>query len=145
MIKQRECGNCTACCEGWLVGQSHGNYFQPGRPCHFKCETGCSIYEDRPEEPCKNYSCEWLNNDKIAEWMKPNLCGVIITKKDWKGGNYLEINEMGKKIDATILNWLFTYHYSTDIPIRVQVSNGWYNYGPKDFLSEVSGLRISKD
>lgn len=137
----RECNGCTACCEGWLHGQSHGQYFQPGRPCHFKCETGCSIYENRPEQPCKTYSCEWLKNKDIPEWMKPNLSRVIITKRKYDGGEYLEVHEMGKKIDSTVLNWLFVYHYTTDIPLRVQVNGGWNNFGPSEFLKSQSGIR----
>jgi hypothetical protein len=139
----RDCNGCTACCEGWLVGKVQNKYFQPGRPCHFKCESGCSIYEQRPENPCRIYSCEWLNNLDIPEWLRPNLSKIIITRKQWKNGDYLEITEMGCKIDSTILNWLFTYHYSTDIPIRIQVSGGWTSYGPQEFLNEVYGLKIN--
>ena len=41
---QRNCNNCTKCCEGWLSGEVNGYSFYPGRPCHFmKCD-GCSIY-----------------------------------------------------------------------------------------------------
>ena len=140
----RDCNGCTACCEGWLSGQVQNKYFQSGRPCHFKCENGCSIYEQRPENPCKTYHCEWLNNPDTPEWMKPNLSKIIITKKQWKNGEYLEINEMGCKIDPTMLNWMFTYHYSTDIPIRIQVNGGWNSYGPQDFLNEVYGLKLNK-
>jgi len=139
----RDCNGCTACCEGWLDGKVYDKYFQPGRPCHFKCENGCSIYEQRPENPCRIYSCEWLNNLDISEWLRPNLSKIIITRKQWKNGDYLEITEMGCKIDSSILNWLFTYHYSTDIPIRIQVSGGWTSYGPQEFLNEVYGLKIN--
>lgn len=145
MTYKRECNGCTACCEGWLHGISHGHYFQAGRPCHFKCEKGCAIYENRPENPCKTYSCEWLNNYEIPEWMKPNLCGVIITRRAWKNGDYLSISEMGKKIDADVLNWIFLYHYTTDVPVRIQVNGGWYNYGHKEFLDEMSRLKALKE
>lgn len=77
--------------------------------------------------------------------MKPNLCGVIITRRIWKNGDYLSINEMGKKIDADVLNWIFLYHYTTDVPVRIQVNGGWYNYGPKEFLDEMSGLKALKE
>lgn len=78
----RECNGCTACCEGWLSGEAHGHYFQPGRPCHFKCEGGCSIYEKRPENPCKTFICEWLVNPELPEWMKPSVSKVITMKKN---------------------------------------------------------------
>lgn len=133
----RECNGCTACCEGWLPGYAYGHYFQQGRPCHFKCQNGCSIYEKRPEDPCKNYRCEWLDNMEIPEWFKPNLSNVIITRRNWRDGYYLEVCEAGKKIDSTILNWIFHYHYTTNIPIKVQISGGWTNYGPKEFLDYI--------
>lgn len=139
----RQCNECTACCEGWLDGKVYDKYFQPGRPCHFMCETGCSIYENRPENPCKSYQCEWLINLEIPEWLKPNLSGVIITRKQWKNGEYLEIKETNKEISSKVLNWIFTHHYTTDIPIRVQVCGGWNNYGPQDFLNEVYGLKLN--
>lgn len=145
MTYQRECNGCTACCEGWLFGESYNQYFQSGRPCHFKCENGCAIYEKRPENPCKSYNCEWLVNYDLPEWIKPNLSGVIITRREYGDKKtYLEVLEMGKKIDSTVLNWLFVYHYTTDIPLRVQVNGGWTNFGPKEFLKEVTGIRCSR-
>jgi len=83
----RQCNQCTACCEGRLDGKVYDKYFQPGRSCYFMFETGCSIYENQPENPCKSYQCEWLNNSDIPEWLKPNLSKVIITKKQWKMEN----------------------------------------------------------
>lgn len=141
----RKCDGCTACCEGWLHGQAEGQYFQAGRPCHFKCEKGCSIYENRPENPCRTYECEWKTNLEIPEWMKPNLSEVIITRRNWKNGEYLEINEMGNTIKSVVLNWLFIHHCTTGVPIRVQVSGGWNNFGPKEFLNEMNGIRVLTD
>jgi hypothetical protein len=140
----RECNGCTACCEGWLVGDAHGHYFQSGRPCHFKCESGCAIYENRPDDPCKNYKCEWLDNLEIPEWLKPNISKVIITKRKWSGGNYLEVLECGQKMDSIVLNWLFHYHYTTTIPIKVQISGGWTNYGSKEFLDFIIKEKSTK-
>jgi hypothetical protein len=139
-MKKRECGSCTKCCEGWLFGQVKGQHFQAGRPCHFKGENGCTIYEDRPENPCKLYTCEWLVNKNIPEWMKPSSCNVIITKKQWKPGHYYwYVNEAGSKMDSVVLNWLFIMHSVYEIPLRVQVDGGWTNFGPKEFVSS-SGL-----
>ena len=138
----RECNGCTACCEGWLSGQAYGHYFQPGRPCHFKCEGGCAIYENRPENPCKTFTCEWLTNSELPEWMKPSISKVIVSKKVWSGGEYLKVLEMGQKIDSDVLNWFFIHHLSTGIPMRIQVNGGMYNYGSPAFLKEFG---VSKD
>lgn len=146
MKQIRECGECTACCEGWLKGFSYDHYFQPGRPCHFKCDTGCTIYEDRPESPCKTYNCEWLTNLDFPEWFKPSLSKIIVTRMPWgdDGKYYLNIIEAGCKIDSIMLNWLFQYYHSTNIPINVQVSGGWTNYGPPEFLNFMYQSSIKK-
>ena len=140
----RECGDCTACCQGWLSGVAHGREFYPGQPCHFVGCNGCSIYEDRPESPCKTYSCEWLRNTDVPEWMKPSVSNVIITGKELEKPDgskqiYLEVVEAGKKIDSRALNWLFRLHLRTKIPIRVQVE-GFYNwYESPTFAGNYSG------
>lgn len=136
----RQCDGCTACCQGWLHGTAHGQMFQPGRPCHFKSATGCTIYESRPDNPCKSFTCMWLQDISIPEWMKPNLCDVLITKGSWSGGECIQVFEMGKKIDSIVLNWLFGYHYASGMPLRIQVAGGWNNYGPKEFLQESPGM-----
>ena len=42
-ITKRSCDGCTACCEGWLMGEAYGNKFYSGCPCYYKSENGCSI------------------------------------------------------------------------------------------------------
>ena len=138
---KRTCGDCTACCDGWLSGVVNNREFYPGTPCHYSGCNGCSIYEDRPESPCRSYSCEWLKNTDIPEWMKPNKAGVIITGMGWDRPDgskqvYLEVTETGKKIDSTVLNWLFKLHLRAGIPLKIQIDRGYNWYGPKEFFQE---------
>lgn len=135
MNADRNCQGCTACCEGWLWGSAHGHNFYAGRPCHFMCESGCSIYENRPEDPCKTFKCAWLQYKEIPEWLKPNLSKVIIVERSWEGhSNYLEVFETGEKIDSTVLSWFFEYHLNTGNNISIQISGGWSHYGSEEFL-----------
>jgi hypothetical protein len=59
----RTCGDCRLCCK--LVGvfdQEDGKLVfekEPYEWCQHACNTGCSIYETRPNG-CRNYSCLWL-------------------------------------------------------------------------------------
>ncbi len=97
------------------------------------------IYEERPEFPCRSYSCEWLRNTDIPEWLKPNKAGVIVTGKEWQHPDgstrvYLEVVETGKKIDSTVLNWLFKLHLRSNIPLKIQVDGGLNWYGTLDFF-----------
>ena len=139
---KRECGECGACCEGWLTGVVRDREFYPGMPCHFRGCDGCSIYEDRPEYPCKTYSCEWLKSDNLPMWMKPSESGVIISGKDWVDADgakqvFLEVLEMGKKIDPTVLNWLFQLYLRTAIPMKIQIDGGHNLYGTAEFLNAI--------
>ena len=51
----RSCGDCTACCEGWLSAKDLKMW--AGKACEHKTAAGCGIYADRPENPCKAFQC----------------------------------------------------------------------------------------
>ena len=55
----RNCGMCTACCDGWLTANIRGHEMRVGVPCHFRGEGGCTIYQDRPVDPCRGFHCAW--------------------------------------------------------------------------------------
>ncbi len=76
----RNCDGCTKCCEGYLPATIKGHDIYPGKPCQFVVlGVGCSIYEDRPERPCRTYQCFWKVNDDVPEKFKPSETGTIIT------------------------------------------------------------------
>lgn len=134
---KRECGSCTECCR-WLIGNVYGKEYYPGRPCHFVGDGGCSIYENRPEVPCKAFYCEWIQNLDFPEWMKPTNSKVILRFLSWGKDSkniFLEARECGEKIDPNALNFLFSYHMRTNIPIKIQIDGGWNFYGPIEFLN----------
>ena len=80
---ERNCDGCTVCCDGWLAGKANEHYFYPGQKCYHVSDNGCTIYEDRPEIPCKTFKCGWLLDKEIPEWMKPSIIqAVIISAKD---------------------------------------------------------------
>src|SRR5206468_6789493 len=56
---KRECGTCTACCDGWVKGTIEGHDMFPGQPCFFRGQGCCTIYERRPADPCRNLVCRW--------------------------------------------------------------------------------------
>jgi hypothetical protein len=78
-------------------------------------------------------------NTEVPEWMKPSDSGVILTGKQRDSPNgtkqtYLEVLELGKKIDSTVLNWLFRLYLRTSIPIKVQIDGGYNWYGTAEFF-----------
>ena len=133
---KRQCGSCTACCEGWLSGQAYGYAFYPGRPCHFKGAGCCSIYPDRPENPCKGFECVWLSKTlvELPEWMRPDLCGSIVLVNEWRDKEYaLRVFETGKKIDSTVLSWFIELYLTHNVCVSYQMQSVWHHIGPEEY------------
>tara|TARA_R110000803_G_scaffold34061_1_gene74514 strand:- start:61 stop:495 length:435 start_codon:yes stop_codon:yes gene_type:complete len=111
--KKRECGSCSTCCEGWVHGEAHGYPFYPGRPCHFMKKTskgGCSIYKNRPQDPCKLFKCGWLENPKLfPEWLKPELSKLIIVSEIKEGHQYYIFKNCGEELSAKFLDWIVVF------------------------------------
>ena len=138
MITNRNCDGCTVCCEGWLFGEAHGKHFSPGRPCHFMGHKGCTIYENRPEDPCKVFKCQWLSNDDIPAWMKPDVIKVLITKRKEKGHSYLQLVELGQRMDPRVLSWFFLEHINGRvINLKYQIDGGWTFIGTPEFVRDI--------
>lgn len=130
---KRQCGECTACCEGTLSGEAYGYKFYTGRPCHF-FNKKCTIYENRPEHPCKNFYCEWLTNDQFPEWMKPNLSKIIVSKHETNNIHYYGITEVHEPIKADILNWVIQWSLNNQHNIKYSILGGNNYIGSKEFV-----------
>lgn len=136
--RNRECGACTECCNGTLVGDIFGRTLDKGRPCHYLGGEGCTIYSQRPSL-CRAYRCEWLRDDAshIPEWMRPDLSGVIITVRRWgENGELLfwTVAESRGKIDSTVLNWVYMHVSQHNICANIEVDGRWYQIGPPEFV-----------
>ena len=84
----RHCGGCTACCDGWLRIEVSGHEVRPGKACPFRIEHGCSIYEQRPQHPCREFICGWLvPSSPLPEWMRPDKSDLILLAANfaWHG------------------------------------------------------------
>ncbi|MDO9103205.1 MAG: hypothetical protein Q7J20_09715 [Candidatus Nitrotoga sp.] len=134
-IASRSCGDCAKCCEGWLSGEVYGHDFYPGNPCFF-LEKTCSIYKDRPVDPCRNFKCNWLSEDVFPMWMKPSLVNAIIIKKQNKNMSYYEIELAGDIdiIDAKTLNWLVKWAANTGSNIQYRVDGEIKRIGLPEFI-----------
>lgn len=130
----RNCNGCTKCCEGWLTSNIYGHDMYIGKPCHFVTSNGCSIYNKRPEDPCKIFKCEWLINLNIPEWLYPKKSEVIILKKNINNLFYFEIREAGKKLSVEILNWILLKHINDQMNIVYYINGGKNFIGSKEFI-----------
>jgi len=132
-MSERSCDGCAKCCEGWLHGEAYGHAFYRGRPCFFLNKT-CSIYNTRPENPCRTFKCSWLAEDTFPHWMKPDLVNIIITKRQVDNFFYYEIVEAGSTIDSKTLNWLIQWALNTDNNLVYQIEGGPNRIGSQEFL-----------
>lgn len=147
----RECGSCTKCC-GWLSGEVFGHKFWPGRKCHYVTDNGCSIYEQRPENPCKAFKCMWLGtanfpleNDTIPMWVKPNESNVILIWRENKNPDlsFMQVLEAGAPITADTLSWAIQYALNNKLNLFYQVNSGWNKIGNQLFLDTEIDANVS--
>jgi uncharacterized cysteine cluster protein YcgN (CxxCxxCC family) len=132
-MKERSCDGCAKCCEGWLQGEAHGHKFYRGRPCFFLNKT-CSIYETRPENPCRSYKCGWLDEMQFPEWMKPDLVNVIINRAENNGIKYYVLIEAGSLLDVKVLNWMIQLALNYNKNLMYYIDGGMNRIGSKEFL-----------
>lgn len=131
---KRACGECTACCEGWLPGEAYSHKFFPGKQCFFLKNTGCTIYDKRPDFPCKKFECRWLKDNQFPEWMKPSLCKAIITFDKVNSFEFVRVTEAGQKLDSEVLSFMFQYALTNHCNLAYQIDQKWHYIGDTSFL-----------
>ena len=122
---KRTCDGCTACCQGYLHGTAYQHTFHSGKPCFYLGEKSCSIYADRPADPCKSFKCEWLAEDYLPMWMRPDLSKAIVVRRQHDDGVWLEVGEAGQKMDSAVLSWVLVWAANNNVNVRYQIDGGW--------------------
>ncbi len=141
----RVCGTCTACCDGWLVSEVLD--MRPGQPCRHRTIEGCAIYEERPEKPCRTFSCSWLTEDfPLPESARPDQSGVILSRLgNWGLWPVLAATPTGAKFDPPTFDFLKSFCTQNNVAILCVelemidesfTGRGWQKtFGPEDFVS----------
>ncbi|MDZ7751721.1 MAG: hypothetical protein U5S82_08675 [Gammaproteobacteria bacterium] len=150
---ERECQPCTGCCDGWVRMEVYGHEVAPGKPCRFSTGAGCAIYEDRPEDPCKNFICGWrMAGSPYPEWMRPDRAKVLIIPgvREWHGRPVDLAVPVGRRIPGRALDWLKRYATEQARPLiyteQVLTPEGYaveqqaIGYGPPEFQEEIRRL-----
>lgn len=141
---KRECGSCTKCCEGHLVGEALGHRFYKGRPCHFVAiGKGCTVYAKRPQDPCIKYKCGWLTNEDIPEWLKPDLVDVIIDYRELEGHKYIKLTEAGSVVSSRVLNWFIQFVIQNQLNAVWEIEGGINWLGTPEFNSLITETQTS--
>lgn len=134
----RSCGGCTACCDGWLTGRVYGYELAPGKPCHFRGSGGCTIYENRPHDPCRGFVCGWLiKGSPFPESFRPDRLGVIVVVKTWRDHLAYVLVPAGKNPDAALLEWMHEHSLKTGRPFLWNLDGRQRGFGSEEFQTDI--------
>ncbi len=134
----RSCGTCTACCDGWLTATIRGHEMRVGVPCHFRGTGGCTIYEDRPADPCRGFHCAWrLGGNPFPESFRPDRLGVIILAKRWRDRVAYYLRPAGRELDASLLEWMRSHSEATGTPFLFEVNGRYRGFGSAEFQQDI--------
>jgi hypothetical protein len=135
---KRECGTCTACCEGWAAGTIRGYDMRPGTHCHFLLDKKCTIYDERPQSPCRNFVCGWLAEESpFPEAFRPDKLGVIIIRIRWRNQPAYLLLSAGRDPDAALIAWMEEFAVRTGRPFFYSVNGEKIGFGPPEFQAEM--------
>ncbi len=94
-----------------MAGNMLGYEVKPGSPCPFVRPEGCSVYERRPRDPCRNFVCGWLREDSpFPEEFRPDRIGVIIVPIAWRDRPAYILVSAGRDVEAQVLSRAVRWH-----------------------------------
>jgi hypothetical protein len=137
----RSCAECTACCDGWLKINVRGQDVFPGNPCRFSFAHKCSIYDDRPVDPCQQFVCGWLaDKSPLPEWMRPDKAKLILLPASfqWRGIPVHVAVAVGARAKEKAIDWLRGFCLKSRRPLVFQMDGEWIAYGPPQFQAEMA-------
>lgn len=137
-VDARQCGECTACCDGWLPSTIRGYEMKPGVPCHFRGEGCCTIYDERPDEPCRKFVCGWLApGNPFPESYRPDRLGVMIMRTRWRSQPAYILKSAGRDPDEQLLGWMREYSVQKGVPFFYEQAGERFGFGPPEFQHEM--------
>jgi hypothetical protein len=137
----RTCDSCTACCDGWLQIEVRGHAVLRGKPCPFSVEHQCSIYDERPQHPCREFICGWLMpSSPLPEWMRPDKSDMIMLASNfiWQGWPVDVVVAVGDRPKKKALEWLQKFSREKKRLLIYQIEQDWFAFGPPAFQSDIS-------
>lgn len=92
---------------------------RPGTPCRHCTKQGCAIYETRPENPCVQFHCGWLEDDRgYPDEMRPDRSGVIvILGREWRNWKVILAIPVGRSVPAESIEWLRAHARESGMPL----------------------------
>ena len=138
LTTKRQCGTCTACCEGWAAGTIRGHEMHAGLHCHFLVDKKCTIYSERPVSPCRNFVCGWLADDSpFPDEFRPDKINVIIIRIRWRNEPAYLLLSAGRDPDAALIAWMEKFAMRSGRPFFYSINGEKIGFGPAEFLQEM--------
>ena len=110
----------------------------PGRHCHFLQAGQCTIYEARPQSPCRNFVCGWLQpGSPFPDDFRPDRVRVIVVPMRWHERPAYVLLSAGLDPDDAMLGWMKAFAQRTGAPFYYQRNGERLGYGPPAFQQEM--------
>ncbi len=110
----------------------------PGHPCHFLGAAGCTIYDERPVSPCRNFVCGWLGEPELLpEEFRPDRIGVIVIRIRWREHPAYLLLSAGRDPDERLLQWFRAFSVRTRRPFFYEQQGEKLGFGPPDFQRDM--------
>lgn len=121
-----------------MAGTIRGHEMRPGVPCHFVREGGCSIYEERPDSPCRSFACGWIvDGSPLPDTFRPDQLGVIVARIQWRGSPAYLLRSAPRDPDAALLAWFQAYSQASGQPFFYEQAGEKLGYGPPAFQEDM--------
>ncbi len=137
----RACGDCAACCQGWLTTNALGHDIYLNHPCPHSNGHGCTIHTERPEDPCKLFFCAWATVDSdLPHWMQPNQSGVIVlsNRMHWQKMPVDILVSTENDPNEKLIHWFQERCHQQGIMFVYQKNEQWFGYGPEQFQLDMA-------
>jgi CDP-diacylglycerol pyrophosphatase len=110
----------------------------PGKPCFFvEIGKGCTIYKDRPKDPCKDFFCGWIQIEEMPEDFKPEKTGTIMHFFKSYKNSYWAINKAPNNPTEEYLSWAINFAKSRDENILWYIDDKSWWIGSHNFCNQM--------
>lgn len=135
MSEERTCGDCMACCQGWVPVKIGDYVVEQGSSCKHLMN-GCSLQDNKPKL-CSLFKCSWLEGE-LPEELKPNKAKAIVYKTKWRDQYFYKCTEMGETLSDDFLLAFTNLCKERNVPYIMQYAGMWHVHGDPAFVAFIN-------
>jgi hypothetical protein len=141
MYNMKSCDGCTACCSSFTT-LLDGLKPDKNGSCSNLCETGCSIYNDRPTL-CKEYSC--LYTQGVCDGLKnPKESGFFVTVSDSYYTNQTVL-KVTTRFHADKQQLQILHDWAKQQKVQVLYEDNTIETNYKNYINFLDSINLDKD